>query len=334
MIPQIDTDSRASYTPRRASLLVHCCNGFVEVPNRNRIFNRDFRSHLSRVWQRHPRAQSVVAHLTLLAILLLVSGCSIFKRSHDNNEDAIGRLPAIASHRDTIQLEVVFIERPIHDPLIGRVLWQEVDQVGALSPETRAALKQHGLKVGHISSSPPRALQTLLGLTSEFGESPISGSNAQLIGRRVVLQSGTEIEIQASPLYTTCSFPVPEIEGDDSTREFRNARCVLRMFAQREQDGWANLSFLPEIHHGGLHSRPAATPLGWQLRTTQEIEKLYDLKFALNLSLGEMVVITADSESDSVGHRFFLGPDHEAKLQRLLIVRLADMRKIEPVYAE
>ncbi len=318
----------------RLSPYVHCRNGFVEVLNRRRIFALGFRLQIGCPRRWRAIARTLVAPVLMLAILGLVSGCSLFSLTKKDNGDTIDRLPAISSHRDTIQLEVVFIERPVNDPLIGRVLWQEVDQVGALPPETRAALKRHGFKIGHISSSPPRALQTLLGLTSEFGDSQLSEKGAQLIGRRVVLQSGTGTEIQASPLYSTCSFPMLETEGGTSAREFRNARCVLRLSAQREQDGWANLTFLPEIHHGGVHSRPAATPLGWQLRTTQEIEKLYDLKFALNLSLGEMVVITADSESDSIGHRFFLGTDHEAKLQRLLVVRLADMRKIEPVYVE
>ena len=38
-------------------------------------------------------------------------------------------LPPLRPARDALQIDVVFIERPLGDPLLGKTLWNDIDQV-------------------------------------------------------------------------------------------------------------------------------------------------------------------------------------------------------------
>lgn len=227
-----------------------------------------------------------------------------------------------------VQVEIVFVERAVSDPLLGKYLWQEVDQIGALEPSSRTTLQENGFRVGVAASTPPQALQALLDLKANAPEDA-----GQLVGRRVAIRSGGETNIQASRLYSQCSVPVRTVD-DVRNQDYENARCVFRVKLNRLQDGWARLEFLPEIHHGRRRRRREATQTGWQFQTTQEIEPLYSQRFKLKLNRGEMVVLTADrNQPDSLGWRFFVGPNADARTQRLLVIRLADIAGFDRVAA-
>ncbi|MCA9067281.1 MAG: hypothetical protein KDA84_00050 [Planctomycetaceae bacterium] len=250
-------------------------------------------------------------------------------------------------------LEIVFVERPIDDPLMGDQLWSEVDQIGSLPADVRQKLNEMGFCVGRVGANPPRALQTLMGLSMEVGNQ----KEKRLVGRRVVLPSGAETEVMTGRPLIQSKINVPTAKGME-VKTFENVHGVFRLKAKQLQDGWARIEFLPEVHHGRLVNRPVVVQGGWQLQTAQAIERLYGRQFALDLNLGEMVVITGNFEpEDSVGRHFFHGneysdandpnlqnpseqPPPESQLdnspgiQRLLIVRLADLSTAESIYSE
>ena len=88
-------------------------------------------------------------------------------------------------------------------------------------------------------------------------------------------------------------------------------------------------------YHGQFRWRPKATAGGFEGRTTQQIVPLFGQRFAIHLTKGEMVVITADHlDPESTGRYFFTGSEEEGPVQRLLLVRLANMSKTEGLYAE
>lgn len=271
----------------------------------------------------------------LFSVLLLSAvGCALFQDSSRLEAKKAAGLPPIPTSRDAIQLEIVFVERPVDDPLLGSLLWRQIDQVSALSPEKRSILRGNGFQIGHVSSNPPRPLQTLLGLTTEISDSETDEAR-RMVGRRIVLQSGAATEVQTSDLYPACSISIASDEGVE-TQEFEYVRCVFRVFVERMQDGWAKLEFLPEIHHDAARLRATATDSNWQLRSRQEIEKLYGHRFSMELNVGEMAVLTAEQGAalGSLGRCFFVGAEPSADKQRLLVIRLADMKKVDPVYAE
>ena len=55
------------------------------------------------------------------------------------------KLPPLPVPRDSVEVEIVFIDRPAGDSLLGKTLWRDVDQVGMLSAEQRSALREAGI---------------------------------------------------------------------------------------------------------------------------------------------------------------------------------------------
>ena len=272
------------------------------------------------------------------ATLAVVGGCTLFDPetgliprltdSFKSKADETGHasLPQLKSSIEAIQLEIIFVERPTGDPLLGTYLWQEVDQSGVLEPPVQKTIENAGFRIGVASSTPPQALQKLLGLRSGIPGENSAHRADQLIGHRVALLADGEQVVQTSPIHPFFTVDL-ERNGERTTEDFHNARCVFRVKIRRLQDGWSKLEFTPEIHHGKLQTRPTANEaLQWQYRASQMIEPLYDQKFELTLNLHEMAVISCDGDvMNSLGRRFFIGADERAKTQRLLVVRFADM---------
>ena len=283
--------------------------------------------------------------LSLLASALATSGCSIFETPSVTRTTA-KKLPQLRAAPGAIQLDAVYVERPIGDPLLGPELWRYVDQVAAVDAEARGPLRRNGFRVGLVGANPPIALQKMLGLKSDFAFEPEAERVKQFVGRRFLLVSGTETDIQISPAYPACTVRVDRA-GEILSRRFEQAVCKFRIRAERMKDGWARLEFVPQIHHGAPHERRVVGDAGWMFQTGQESETFFVQRFNVKLCTGEMAVITCEEQSEeTLGHLFFRGPaalrppdgDRDATpqeqaeealpdypVQRVLIVRLAGM---------
>lgn len=281
---------------------------------------------------------SAVFKTVLLTVLaagaLAASGCLLFDQQVvsgflQTGTDAAERtsggkslLPPISAPKEAVQVEFVIVERPADDPLLGGDLWREVGQVGALTPELRAALEQNGFRIGHVGSTPPPALETMLGITSQFDEN--ANNDEGVRGRRHPFLPGGDTEVQTSNLAPEMSLLIHSRSGE-SWRDFEQARCLFRVKAERKEDGWAAIELTPEIHYGQNRLRPVAGLNKWDLKTTQDVHPFYNQRFTVLLNVGEMAVVTCDGEQpESVGGRFFLAGTEAVPVQRLLIVRLAD----------
>lgn len=283
----------------------------------------DFRSRLFRLQ---------IAFCAALTCLLM-PGCNLLNFSTlFSSTDASGqselRLPPIVASRDAVQLEILFVDRPANDALLGDALWKQVDQIAGMSSDVRRTLRENGWRVGHASSHPPRALEQLLEMSS--GRPEVIDSERRLVGRRVALAAGGSLPIDLTELQ-------PELrirtKADEPVKSYSNVKCILNVQIDREQDGWVRLNFTPEVHHGQNWLRPVATQLDWTRRRGQLVEPLFDQKFSLSLNVGEMAVITAEgSDRETAGHSFFRSIHESGGLQRLLVVRVANMRKMVPVY--
>jgi hypothetical protein len=288
--------------------------------------------------------------LALCAAASLCAGCAAWFADPPGTHTLAKPLPKIGVSQEAMVVEAIFAERPIGDPLLADV-WQDVDQIGALEPHIREALRQNDIRVGVAGSMPTRSMETLLGLSAsraklhkrltalDSSPMPLDGGGG-VVGHRYWLRHGAETTIQTSPFYETCRVEVADGAGR-TTREYTQARCIFRVQAQRLQDGWAKLVFLPEIHHGEQRIRHRAGDFQWKLSHEQEIERFYPQRFELTLNVGEMAVISLDGkEPHSLGRCFFRGTDEGGAepggdtLQRVLIVRLAEMGAGNGVYAE
>ena len=275
------------------------------------------------------RLVSRISWLLVLSSLLAACDSLPTGTSSDGKSTAF-KLPPLPVARDAVELELVLIDRPVSDPLLGKSLWREVDQVGGLSLEQRAAVRHAGLQVGQVGSTPPDALQSLMNLVEDEREQQRREANGipKTTAKRIVLPTGTDSEIWTNEPLAVLPFQMP----NGKSRELTNVRGLLRMRAERTQDGWVRLDFVPELHHGQTSTRPFAAATGWIYRTAQEVLPLYDARFSAHLSVGEMLVLSADRDrSESLGQQLFQFEDTTGKKQRVVVIRVAEMREITPV---
>ena len=259
-------------------------------------------------------------------------GCQLFSRGSSSDSSSTSKrsvLPPLRPAKDALVLHVLMVDRRADDPLLGPLLWQEIDQVGAIPTETRELLLRNGCLVGHTASKPPPPLLKLLGMVPE-----IEGADLEpkVTGRTYSILSGTETEVQTSETRPECVLTLFETDGERPL-EFEQMRCVFRVRPVRLQDGWVRVEFLPEFHHGPMQMRNVPTELGWGMKSTQNIEACYPQRFSVTLNVGESVVVGAAPGSDgTLGDRFFRREQDGEARQRLLVVRLADMgRTAKPV---
>jgi hypothetical protein len=287
--------------------------------------------------------------LRLAPLILLglgISGCALFTKPPSQLLNKAFKLPTIGIPPGAIQLEVVYVERPLGDARLGDELWRYADEL-SINPEQRAMLRRNGYRAGVVGSNPPYALQQMLGLKDDFTYEPEAEKSKQWVGHRYILRSGSHQTIDASPVYPACSLDIPQ-GNQNEHHSFENAQGKYRVTAERLQDGWVQLDFVPQIHHGAEQLRRVVGPEGWQFQNGQSTETLYAQRFNVRLHVGDMAIITAADEARGrLGELFFRGPavltppgegDAPAEgstgsltsVQRLLVVRLAAMGSAEP----
>jgi len=243
-------------------------------------------------------------------------------------------LPPLRPARDAMQIEIVFVERPVGDPLLGNRLWSDIDKL-AVAGDELDSLKRLGLRVGNAGMTPCPALEQMLELTGDPVEKSESKTRPPV--QTIFLSPSGESPIETNSR-TKCTVDVPTLAGVKE-KTYENFKSELRMTAHRLQDGWARLEFVPEIHFGVQRVRPIPSAAGseWEPKDTQEVDSLMTQKFSVKLQVGEMVLITTDAagKPHSFGHQAFVKEDPQRDpIQRVLVVRLANMSRIDPVYSQ
>jgi len=255
---------------------------------------------------------------------VLGSGCALFNPGSAVERITAERpfLPPLQSERNVIDLEVYYVDRVVGDPTIGDGLWGAVNQAaGPLS--THAKLRSEGIQYGVAPSSAPPALQSLI--ARGFGSSSTKVTEL----RPVPLINGSSAPVLVGGLPATCTIPS---SGKRSAISVQQGQCMFQVAAERLQEGWVRVAFLPQVHHGAQRVRPVATDQKWENKNAQQVESYYDQEFSLDLNKGEYVVIgMADERPGTLGHLFFRGGDAETRFQRVMIVRLAGMQSMKPL---
>jgi hypothetical protein len=252
-------------------------------------------------------------------------GCQLF-HSSEKIHTAEKRLPPLRPAPDALELEILFVERPVGDRLMGEALWNDVDQMlPEVDPLVQRDLERNGFRIGIVGSHPPAALQSLLQLNSDWKTSGAVDEQAPLSGNRLFIRSGMTSEVQVSPVYPDCEIThfASYQSRRGETKTYHQARCLLRVSATRTQEGWAKLDFLPEIQHGDERPRPTAGANEWEMIASQQSERLHSQAFSVMLNVGEMALVTGRDDEGTLGQRFFMGPAEQDGVQRMLIIRLA-----------
>ncbi len=156
--------------------------------------------------------------------------------------------------RDALQIDVVFVERPLGDPLLGKTLWNDVDQVAGFDSTELDGLKQLGILIGNSGQNPCPALERMLRETADPLEAEAARNCMPLKKQTFCLRNAETCSIETNAL-AKCTVELPLYTGAKE-KTYENFKSILRLTAFRVQDGWARLEFAPEIHHGVDRLRP------------------------------------------------------------------------------
>jgi hypothetical protein len=265
------------------------------------------------------------AILSLVCVVCCaMAGCAILKIDHKQEAEKPA-LPPLVAPKDALRLEVFYIERGAEDALI-EALWRQLDEFGPVkTSEVRARLHAAGLRVGLAGTNAPQTLRTAYAEQLSTAEHGPGGMQT------VSLLAGQETTIEAAVIHEPFQLRTSGASGERVTR-YDAARCVLRISGERQQEGWVRLHVEPELHHGPTTIQPTVGDGAWKLQQGQKIDHLYEQQFDVELGIGELVVVgLKGDEEDSVGGRFFRSGEAPTAKQRVLVIRVADIQKIEPV---
>lgn len=255
----------------------------------------------------------------------LGTGCSLFSAGSLTSSPASKPfLPPIVKPQDAVSVEIMLADRAAGDPMFGTALWSNLNEISATSPANRNLLKKTGFQYGLSPSTPPFAVQAIL---SSDGKSATQRVQRLKYG----FPSGGEHVVETWPEVPLLECSLPAGGKSLEKRTFKSARCVFRIRVEKAEEGWARLDFTPEIHHGPIVTKRVPSEYGYLFQQGQEIEALHDLKFSAELNLAELAVIgLKESSESSLGHCFFRGAS-EGRLERVLMIRLADLYEVQPV---
>ncbi|REJ95288.1 MAG: hypothetical protein DWQ34_06160 [Planctomycetota bacterium] len=258
---------------------------------------------------------------------MIASGCEPLNvRKTQQTERSV--LSPLVAPKDGIELQVYFVERPRGDILVGEALWSGIAEGGGIDAQTSVRLRKAGFRCGLTPSNPPRQIRAIV-------SDKETGSAAQKTRyQEFTLLSGDSAELEAAVYDAPVEFQTPALQGE-STRRYDSARCVLRVSAQRDQEGWVRLQVLPEIHHGESQVRRVASDQQWTFKKAQQIDELYEQRIDLQMNLGEILVLGAGrGEPDSIGSLFFFDEEGGGGSERVLIIRVTGMQQVDPVRAD
>lgn len=268
----------------------------------------------------------------LVALWACAAGCALFETGgwrspdlgiSDNNNELLEPIENVIPQ--ALRLEYQIIQRPTDDPLMGEILWDQIVEMGLFKPNNRRLLNEAGIRVGVASNPPPAALDKLLGNLSEFEVASTANERRKHSGHVITLPDGGHVDAQTGRLVEQCTTKIL-VDGQTKERDFKNARGVIVVTAHSAQDGWARVTFAPEIRYGDVHTVPVAGTAGWgKWDTGQSVHKLPKQQFELTLLKGDTVVITALGESDNrIGDLFFRTKIDGVTVQRMLVVKLLE----------
>lgn len=262
--------------------------------------------------------------LTGVLCMLSAAGCTLMIPDAEQLTVHKNPLPPIVESRDTIDLEVYFVDRRIGDPLIGESLWSSLSSVTAVASENRARLAEDGFRFGMSSSRPPRALQSLLKLSDE------QDPTRRVVPHRYAVPSGQETLLMVSEVPDGTPL-VRQTPDGVKTTELNQAKCLLRVSAERIDGNWARLMITPEIRHGASTLRPVATDQNWQYHEGQQVLPFYQHRLTAELNSGEVVVLGLDANQPDRLASCFFRSDVSTGIERLILVRVGGIHKVDPV---
>ena len=251
-------------------------------------------------------------------------GCNFLISQSKSDSFSDRLLNPVVAPRDAIEIEVYYVDRRFGDSFIGDHLWSSLHSVHAIDTKSAAHLNDDGFLVGMSASRPPRELSVLMSDSDE--KDPTRRRWMQ----KYTIPAGQEMMLVASAIPDGTVIQRKTSDGEASPIELVLARSVFKVRAEKVEDGWTRLVIIPEIQYGRNAARAVATERDWIYQDRQQALTLYEDRITAELNEQEILVIGMQQVDESRIARHFFSADPGNGLQRLMMIRISGMTKIEP----
>ena len=266
--------------------------------------------------------------VALLFGLILLPGCRMVDDAALADKSPLAAAGEEPRH---VVLDVVFVRVPTIEPSPAGDLWEHVDE-SAIPAAQRRRLAQNGFRVGVIGSELPPALAEVVGSARSLHGNGATTPDEDATGhvgatrRQMLLYAGQRGELIASSVQA--EFHVIEInEGELRGETYRDGQAQFSVRGQRNPDGQAAVTLVPEIHHGAFRQKYVPGEGMFRLDTRRDRRICDRLQIEVKLAAGQMLVLgSRPDRSGSLGYRFFHTSGSGAPQQKLLLLRLGGER--------
>ena len=285
----------------------------------------------------------------IAALLMSASGCNLFRSV--GTEDSVltslfprGKDPdsgggATGPVLSLVRLEANIASRPIGDPKIRRLVWEELDESGLMTPEQRRTLNESGFRIGVAGSSTPWALQSLVRDASaarrtedESQSSSALDAVPGALGPSFTLMQNGQSYLEIQSQLDESRLPLARIPQLAALRDRQGLRCVFELSAREIADDWVLLNILPIVFSGTSTLRLTIQDNTAKLPVRQNTIPLYEHQVTVRLLAGEVAVIgryaAAGSDNWNLGNLFFAPDEGSSATERILMIGMSGIEKL------
>ncbi len=253
----------------------------------------------------------------LAAFLALgMAGCFLFQQGGKSIFPNRSWLGSAVAGPDDVYIDVAVLQVPIGDRYVNDELWTETDEQ-VLSPVLRANLEDNGLRAGLVNGRTP---DHLLELLTSKRSNPNATHYRRLKGVSTTIDLASEIPI--------CEFSL-QSGGETRAIHLEQATGQIQVVPSMEADNKVHLTFTPQFEYRDLDKWSRLNPgVALSLQGQRSTESYSALAWELTVAANEYVVIGARFEKPkTLGFQFFVTPDQDRPIQRLLAVRAGRFSK-------
>ena len=204
-------------------------------------------------------------------------------------------------------------------------LWRWIDET-AIPPETRAALRLNGIRVGkvHTMSEFARSLNAIRRAPADEAEKLLDaaavGSDVSHSSRRVPCRAGRRYEL---PVRNPAPGDVPtlvSLNGQTTGRTLSSPQPIFAVTVQPDDASGVRIRMQPEIQYGEMRQTWVGSDSALRIDNRRERWLLEPLAFEMGLAKGSTIVVGATVPASGLGSQMFTGTAADGDVDQVLMV--------------
>ncbi|TWT96677.1 hypothetical protein Pla108_24510 [Botrimarina colliarenosi] len=266
----------------------------------------------------------------MLLVALAAVGCSTLLSVNDKPLPVGSPLRTAGRSSDGVRFEVYWATLPPDVEADDQAsLWRFV-QEERLDEGLRARLQRNGLRAGVVGGVPPQEIMRLLDPRPSDAPDDADGTVSRLSAptgvkkQEMTVRPGEPAQVNASEVSPEATLLLADERGPWG-ETFQRVQAIYKVGVEPRRGGGHLISVAPELHHGEARMRWVADGAGAITRpkATREERAFPDLRIEAPLMVGEMLLVTSLSDSQSRLGDFFHRADGEVSgARKAILVRL------------